>query len=312
MHKPWSGRRRPARLALGLAAMAASLWIGGGAALATTGPTVIARPPRYRIARSIIDTYVGRYRTGTQAPKSRVITSDILITFAHGYPQGGIAIFAYDAKGNVQSELLVLYDFRAVGANVVGDMEGPTGTPVFGTVTMHHVGRSRNLTVLIRPVSYVGPGPVIFRYLGPPGSTANGTIARRTQAAWRPGWRARAGSVGRYRLVPGSSQRAVGTKVTGGELTLFLRQVVKGKPLLLSGILHLVTRTSSIVLYLTHFAASGVERRADVNAGAFLGPVIGTLTGTAGRLGRVNGVIRAQGVPTTAASFVRFSSSPQP
>ena len=308
------GLRVRATVVAAVAALA-SLGLGAASALATTGPTTIKRPPRYLIARSIIDTYLGRYRTGHQAPKSRVIVSDLLVTRdARGYAEGGIAIFAYDARGSEQQVLLALYDFHEVAGDVVASMVGPTGSPVYGHITFHHVGRSRSVTVLIRPTTYVGPGQVVFRYLGPPSGTAatKGRLVAHSQGvAWHAGWGAPAGFVGRYHLLPKRSPTGVG-RVTGGELTLFLRQVKKGKPLVPSGILHLQSRTASIVVYLTRLKEAGAQRMALVNGGAFVGPVIGTLRGTGTRPGLLGATVQAQGIPALTARFTRFSSSPQP
>ena len=309
--------RRPrawARVAAAVAVLAV-LGVGGTAALATTGPTSIRRAPRYEIARSVINAYLGRYRTGHQAPKSRVIVSDLLVTRdSRGYTEGGIAIFAYDARGSEQQVLLSLYDFHAVAGDIVANMVGPTGSPVYGHITFHHVGRSRSVTVLIRPTTYVGPGPVVFRYLGPPSGAAapKGRLTVHPQGlAWHAGWGATAGFVGRYHLLPQRSATSVG-RVTGGELTLFLRQVKKGKPLVPSGILHLQSRTASIVLYLTRLKEAGAQRMALVNGGAFVGPVIGTLRGIGTRPGLLGATVQAQGIPALTARFTRFSSSPQP
>ncbi|HUY98451.1 MAG TPA: hypothetical protein VMW47_12690 [Verrucomicrobiae bacterium] len=303
--------------AAALATVVASLWIGAGSALATTGATNIRRAPRYAIAHSVIDGYLGRYRTGPQAPKSRVITSDILITIdSRGFAEGGIAIIGYDSRGNEQQVLLTLYDFHEVSGNIIANMVAPTGNPVYGHITFHHIGRSRGLSVLIRPILYAGVGPVAYRYLGGPSgaAAAKGQVAPRAEAeTWHPGWGAIPAIVGRYHLLPrrsGSTSRR--DQVTGGELTVFMRQVKPGKPRVPSGILHLETRTSSIVLYLTHFKSSGAQRTAIINGGAFIGPVIGAVRGTSVRLGQLAVTLMAAGIPTSTAQLIRFSVSAQP
>ena len=159
-----SAAPRPILVAL---ALLTAMAVFAGPALATTGPTNIKRRPYFLIARTAINPYLGRYRTGPQKPTSKLIQSDMLITIdTRGFAEGGIEFIGYDAQGNEQSELLALYDFHIVGGNVVANMVSNLGNPIYGHITFHRLGATRNLVVTVRPTVYAGAAPVVYRYLG--------------------------------------------------------------------------------------------------------------------------------------------------
>jgi hypothetical protein len=99
---------------------------------------------------------------------------------------------------------------------------------------------------------------------------------------------------------------------TSGELTMFMREVKKGKPLVPSGILDIRASGSDDLLYLTYLSAKGSTLAAKVNGGAFVGPVIGSFSGKRTGAGRITGTTTVEGLGAFTAEYVRFSTSPQP
>lgn len=152
------------------------------------------------------------------------------------------------------------------------------------------------------------------------------------------GWGTEASYIGRYHLnvlplseratsVPATSSHAAifsgvvgacerltatATHPTGGELTMFMREVKKGKPLVPSGILNLKAQAGNELVYLTYLSASGTKLHAKINGGAFVGPVVGSFEGTKTGPNTISGTAIVESVGTVEATFTRFSSSPQP
>ena len=151
------------------------------------------------------------------------------------------------------------------------------------------------------------------------------------------GWGAEATYIGRYtatfvpgaraptRLAPAhaaifdaianSCQRlaaAGGTRPTSGELTMFMREVKKGKPLVPSGVLAMKAPAGNELLYLTYLSNKGGTLAAKINGGAFVGPVIGSFTGHRTGPDTILGTVSAEGIATVTASFSRFSGTAQP
>jgi hypothetical protein len=129
-----------------------------------------------------------------------------------------------------------------------------------------------------------------------------------------PGWGAESAYLGRYQahIAPSSvAQVPKSTRPESGALTLFMREVKKGKPLVPSGILALHAPQSSVVVYLTYLSSSHGKVHAKINGGSFLGPVIGSFTGVTSP-GTVLGTARIEGLGDVEAHYVRVSKSPQP
>jgi hypothetical protein len=98
----------------------------------------------------------------------------------------------------------------------------------------------------------------------------------------------------------------------GGELTMFMREVKKGKPLVPSGILDIQSASGDELVYLTYLTSSGTSLHAKINGGAFVGPVIGSFDGKSTGYGTIRASARIEGLGTLTASYSRFSDSPQP
>jgi hypothetical protein len=102
------------------------------------------------------------------------------------------------------------------------------------------------------------------------------------------------------------------TSPTGGELTLFMREVKKGKPLVPSAILSLTAPAGNELVYLTYLSSSNGVLHAKINGGAFVGPVIGSFTGRSTGPGSISATATVEGLAPIEASYARFSSTPQP
>ena len=124
-----------------------------------------------------------------------------------------------------------------------------------------------------------------------------------------PGWPgAKAQYLGRYNLIKSSDP----TLATSGELVIFTRIVPPVRILALSGILTLVTKGDTNVVYLTHFVHAGAKLWTQVNLGIYTGPVLGRFTVTAIKGNDLSGTLTPAGQAPVKLSFVRFTKSPHP
>jgi hypothetical protein len=105
---------------------------------------------------------------------------------------------------------------------------------------------------------------------------------------------------------------ASATRPTGGELTLFMREVKKGTPLVPSAILNLTAPAGNELVYLTYLTSSDGVLHAKINGGAFVGPVIGSFTGRRTGSDSISATATVEGLAPIEASYARFSSTPQP
>lgn len=148
--------------------------------------------------------------------------------------------------------------------------------------------------------------------------TNSGAAAAPTTSSTKPtSWGAEKTYIGRYRFLGATEQSysaASPTRLRGGELTLFMREEHKNAPLIPSGILSLQAPAplGTELLYLTSLTVHGAERRAVINGGAFVGPVIGSLNAVFTGPDELKMTAEVQGVGTIHARFRRFSDSSQP
>jgi hypothetical protein len=153
---------------------------------------------------------------------------------------------------------------------------------------------------------------------GSSSNTTSGAAAAPSSASAKPGsWGAEKTYIGRYRLLDATEQSysaPSATRLTSGELTLFMREEHKNAPLVPSGILSLQAPAplGTELLYLTSLAVHGETHRAAINGGAFVGPVVGSLSAVFTAPGKLTMTAEVQGIGTVHARFSRFSDSSQP
>jgi hypothetical protein len=339
-------RRRQLRALLLLTSLALTL-AGSLVAVAeaTTGPGYLLNPPKYRIPLSVLNAYTGRYVSSSIGQSSGIVSSELYVGVAEsGYAAGGVSIYSYDHQGMLQTFAGTLYNVRVDGKSVEADIVSSDGTTVLGHVIVRHAGSSRNLVGTLEPPTG-GWFAITYRYAaseGPlPGQAyapvkfPHGAGKRAAPGAItkpKAGWGSPVTYLGRYRLTVGTPVAQPPVQVglfslavaaadrlvagaqtpTSGELTLFMRTVKKTEPPVPSGILSLTSSTGSYVLYLTNLRSHGLMRSAVVRGGAFLGPVIGSLSGTTGGTGTLTAHVTGRGIGTFSVRFVRFSRSPEP
>ena len=156
--------------------------------------------------------------------------------------------------------------------------------------------------------SHSGWGPAAT-YLGryqvhPTPSASTGSSALSSEAS----------AAGIFGLAVAGAEQVIAaqTHPAGGELTMFMRIVKKGEPPVPSGVLDLHSAADDRVFYLTELTSNGASRSAKINGGAFVGPVIGSFTGTSTKPDRLSGTVTAEGLGRLQVTFTRFSEQVQP
>jgi hypothetical protein len=124
----------------------------------------------------------------------------------------------------------------------------------------------------------------------------------------KEGWGPENSYIGRYQA---KIMSAGGSGVRSGELTLFIQEEYPGseEP---AGILEFRTKTNSDVVYLKEMKHRGSSRTAVVKGGAFLGPTIGSFSGTMLKAGKIEATVKTRGLGTIKAVFSRYSKKPTP
>jgi hypothetical protein len=127
-------------------------------------------------------------------------------------------------------------------------------------------------------------------------------------AKGKEGWGGLGSFIGRYHVKVLS---AGSDGVRSGELTMFVQEEYPGseEP---AGILVLKTKTNNDVVYLKDLKHRGSSRTAVVKGGAFLGPTIGSFSGTMPRAGKIRATVKTRGLGTFKAVFSRYSKKPTP
>jgi hypothetical protein len=235
------------------------------------------------------------------------------IVGAGGQPVLGHLFFAHKGRsrnlvGRIQppssrARYAIAYRFAAPGGPLPGQASSSVpGPPNAGTVSgkaLNSNGNGGTSTASPRPVSGWGPtGRFLGRYHL--SSAAAGSVASQPAGIFT------------VALSAAGKLSAASERPTGGQLTMFMRVVKKTLPPEPSGILSLQTPSGNSVLYLTKLTSAGLARNAQVHGGSYLGPQLGTFSGTSAAPGALSGKLSTAGAGTFVARFTRFSTSPQP
>jgi hypothetical protein len=124
----------------------------------------------------------------------------------------------------------------------------------------------------------------------------------------KEGWGPTGSFIGRYhaKVLAGGSGG-----VRGGELTMFIQEEYPGSEAP-AGILKLQTKTNNDVVYLKELKWRGKARTAVVKGGAFLGPTIGSFSGTMLKAGKIKATVSTGGLGKVKVVFSRYSKKPTP
>ncbi len=123
-----------AMIAMGLGSVL--IWHSPATVLATTGPTTVATPAKYRVDRTIAMRYPGQYMMQTVAEKARLAHGQMAIEInSLGYLQGVAQFNSYDAHGQQSTWTAFLYNFHLTAHDVMAiGLYSVFGSGSFGTL----------------------------------------------------------------------------------------------------------------------------------------------------------------------------------
>jgi hypothetical protein len=132
------------------------LAFGGGAsvALATTGPTPLAHPPRFTVTKRQARPYLGRFRLIRPSDRNLISGAYIGGRNERGYVEGAIEIYHYEAAGRKTILLGRTYEYHAVGRGMVIDVISPANQVILARLRLHPIAHGRltgHLTSLVPP-----------------------------------------------------------------------------------------------------------------------------------------------------------------
>jgi hypothetical protein len=185
-------RNRPSLtviLLLGLAL--AAIAIGPSASRATTGPTPLAYPPRFKITKAQAAPYLGHFKLAK--PLGRQLISGAYVGGHNdkGFVEGNLVVYAYDAEGRESSWLGRTYEYHAVGDEMIVDVISPDNEEIFARMRLHPV-RGGRLTGSLKmrippgPSQRISFAPISFPNLGA-GPNGNGSTGEAAPSAEKEG-----------------------------------------------------------------------------------------------------------------------------
>ena len=141
--------------AVGVVALAAALSAGAGSALATTGATPLAHPPKYQISKRQALPFTGLFKLSSGSPE--LIDAAIVARFNEaGFFEGTMEVYYY-RHGEKSSWVGTTYEYHQVGDKMHLDVFSPNGqgTPILARMVL--VPRGNRLVGQLRMLHPQGP-----------------------------------------------------------------------------------------------------------------------------------------------------------
>jgi hypothetical protein len=125
---------------------------GAPVATATTGPTPLAKPPRWNVTKRQARPYIGRFKLAH--PHGRqVINAAYVATFnSYGYLEGTLVVYTYDEEGRETSWVARTYEYHPKGGGKMAiDVISPANESIFARLHLR-VGARGRLTGILEPL----------------------------------------------------------------------------------------------------------------------------------------------------------------
>jgi hypothetical protein len=196
--EPDSGKWFRSRLSLTLVLLVglalAAIAIGPSPAGATTGPTPLAYPPRFKITNAQAAPYLGHFKLAKPLGKQLISGAYVGGHNDKGFVEGNLVVYDYDAEGRESSWLGRTYEYHAVGGGeMVIDVISPANEEIFARMRLHPA-RGGRLTGSLKmrippgPSQRISFAPISFANLSAEskGATREGTTTATEQGAAQP------------------------------------------------------------------------------------------------------------------------------
>jgi hypothetical protein len=139
------------------------------ASQATTGPTPLAFPPRFKVTKAQAAPYMGRFRLAKPLGPKLITGAYVGGYNERGFVEGNLVVYGYDAEGRESSWLGRTYEYHAVGRRMIIDVISPVNEEIFARMNLRPTRHGRLtgfLKMLIPPGT---PQKISFAPVSSPG-----------------------------------------------------------------------------------------------------------------------------------------------
>ena len=130
-------------LPLAAVLVATALIAGPAPALATTGPTPLAHPPRFAVTDAQAAPYLGRFRLVPPFDQQLISGAYIAGRNERGFVEGSLAVYHYEAAGRETVLLGRTYEYHAVGEAMTIDVISPQNQVILARMRLHPAGGAK-------------------------------------------------------------------------------------------------------------------------------------------------------------------------
>ena len=175
-------RRSLVALACALA-VSLALTVAPSHAEATTGPTPLAHPPRFKVSDAQAAPYLGRFKLVRPLGKELISGAYIAGRNERGFVEGTIEVYHYEAAGRETILLGRTYEYHAVGGRMTIDVISAANQVILARMHLRPFGRGK-LAGTLR--SLVPPRPPQRITMAPAPATAAAADSTRRSTAPEP------------------------------------------------------------------------------------------------------------------------------
>lgn len=140
------------------------------AAIATTGPTPLAKPPLWNLTKRQARPFVGRFKLAAPHGRQLINAAYAAQVNEYGYLEGTLVVYTYDEEGRETSWVARTYEYHPKGGGKMAvDVISPTNENIFARLHLQ-VRRGHRLTGTLEPLrppfAPVKPQRITLRRVG--------------------------------------------------------------------------------------------------------------------------------------------------
>lgn len=126
--------------------------LGAPAAIATTGPTPLAKPPLWNLTKRQARPFVGRFKLAAPHGRQLINAAYAAQVNEYGYLEGTLVVYTYDEEGRETSWVARTYEYHPKGGGKMAvDVISPTNENIFARLHLQ-VRRGHRLTGTLEPL----------------------------------------------------------------------------------------------------------------------------------------------------------------
>lgn len=110
---------------------------------ATTGPTPLAFPPRFKVTTAQAAPYMGRFKLARPLGPKLITGAYVGGYNERGFVEGNLVVYGYDAEGRESSWLGRTYEYHYVAGKMIIDVISPVNEEIFARMRLRPARRGR-------------------------------------------------------------------------------------------------------------------------------------------------------------------------